>query len=192
MVAVVSIAAIVVFTRSVSVVGAGMEPTLREKDRLEVAFGGTHAIKRFDLVEVTPPATLAFQGGKAIVLRVVGMPGDKVAVQGGPHPVVFVKQAGSHRIVRVESSTWASRVGSATGSCCDPQGRASDERAWATVPADAYWLLGDNWGNAIDGRTVGFLRGSSIASRLSFRVLPVGSIGSVGNPARLVSLDSAS
>jgi len=172
---------------SVQVRGDSMRPTLREGDRLEVDVRGGD-VRRFDLVEAIEPGHDG-TGGTTLVKRVVGMPGDRVMVRGGEAPAVMVRPAGTERTFRVDNPAWAAQVGLATDSCCTPAGtsrRAGQGRAWATVPEDAYWLLGDNWGGSTDSRAFGFVSAEMVKTRLVFRILPLDRLGGLGAPARLV------
>jgi signal peptidase I len=53
------------------------------------------------------------------------------------------------------------------------------------VPAGKFWLLGDNWGQSDDSRTYGFVPEGDIGGQLNLRLQPLGSFGSIENPAKL-------
>lgn len=168
---------------SVQVTGESMDPTLDEGDRLLLDVFGRDNLERFDLVEAKPgPAS------PTLVKRVVGMPGDQVAVARvtGKAPRVFVRPAGETTVFEVDNPSWAGQVGNKLLPCCTEDGKASPARSWATVPDDHYWLLGDNWGGSDDSRVFGFVPADQIAGRLNFRILPLGDFGQVPSDSELV------
>ena len=181
---------VVAFAFSVTVQGHSMEPTLHPGDRLEVDVLHRHDLDRFDLVEAVEPSSPGLHGGADIVKRVIGMPGDRVAVTGGPHPVVHLRPAGSRQTYVVESSSWSRQVGDRTAGCCRAGGTAALDGSttlhWVTVPAASYWLIGDNWGGSTDSRVFGFVPEQSIKAKLWLRLAPWSSRGRLANPARLV------
>lgn len=176
-------------TFSVMVTGSSMEPTLQQGDRLELDLLNRHAIERFDLVEALQPGPDEEGGGRPIVKRVIGLPGDRVAIVGDPvAPQVLIKPAGQDDVFRVENPAWPPRVGAGTESCCTPEGAVvrGGAQAWATVPESSYWVLGDNWGASTDSRIFGWVPREDIQARLWFRILPVSRFGTVDNDVRLV------
>lgn len=171
---------------SVRVQGDSMDPTLRDGDRLLLAFWDRDDIERFDLVDA------GFgQAGIRVVKRVIAMPGDEVAVAPvtGDEPRVFLRPAGETAVYRVRNEAWTGRTGQSTNACCAEDGRVSEVRTWVTVPDDSYWLLGDNWGGSEDSRNFGFVAAGDISGRLNLRVRPLGDFGPVPNPARLEAVD---
>jgi signal peptidase I len=167
---------------SVHVKGHSMEPTVHEGDRLLVEFWKRGDVQRFDLVEARVGVAKT-----PVVKRVVGLPGDTVAVSFvAGKPVVRVMPGGSHTAYVVENRHWSEQVGEKTAPCCNPDGTAGTATTAVVVPADGYWLLGDNWGGSDDSRTYGFVKKADIGGVLDLRLQPLGSFGRVPNPARLV------
>lgn len=97
------------------------------------------------------------RGPKAYVKRVVGMPGDRIAVQDG-HVV---------RNGRRASEPFAAPCGG--GPECD--------LAAIEVPAGHYFLMGDNRGNSADSRYWGPLPREQIIGRAVVTYWPIGRIG---------------
>lgn len=170
---------------SVTVAGTSMAPTVADGDRLLVDPFGPDEIERFDIVEST-------LGDREIpvIKRVIGMPGDEVTVrEKGGVPQVFVRPAGESSTYVVESTTWPDSIGASTATCCQPDGISLAPGAparWVTVPEDAYWVVGDNWGGSDDSRTYGFVAADAISAEVVLRLLPAGGFGGLDDPARLV------
>lgn len=171
---------------SVHVKGSSMEPTLAEGDRLLVQFWKRDDIARFDLVEARVGVAKS-----PVVKRVVGLPGDRIAVRfDDEEPIVTIQPAGSSTTYVVENPTWEGRIGTSVAPCCKDDGTAGTKAATVVVPEDSYWLLGDNWGGSDDSRTYGFVPAADIGGELNIRLQPLGSFGRVPNPARLVEVDA--
>lgn len=172
---------IALFTFSVKVVGDSMHPTLREGDRVVVNVLDTDGLKRFDIAEVA-----AGGGSTKIVKRVIGMPGDQVMVaRVEPEPDVFLIEAGTNVVQRVVNPTWTDQVDGDVTPCCTPDGKASPEAGWVTVPQGSYWLIGDNWGGSDDSRAMGFFKQEWLGGTLALRLTPWGARGGLESPATL-------
>jgi len=97
------------------------------------------------------------EGPQAFVKRVVGMPGDRIAVRNG-HVI---------RNGRRASEPFAAPCGG--GAQCDLT--ATD------VPAGQYFLMGDNRGNSADSRFWGPVSRDQIIGRAVATYWPIGRIG---------------
>lgn len=177
------LAVIVLFTFSVKVDGRSMEPTLQDGDRLSTNILRRDRVERFDLVK-----TRAGENGIDVVKRVVGMPGDRISIEGGEQPVVLIQPAGETDTYRVDNPAWPSRIEGRTQSCCTKTGKAvpSGGARWTTIPEDTFWVLGDNWGGSDDSRVFGYVTQAHIAATISFRLQPFGSAGSIDSDVSLV------
>jgi signal peptidase I len=140
-------------------------------------------IQRFDLVEARVGVAKT-----PVVKRVVGLPGDTVSISfvDGEAGRARSPRAAPHTAYVVENRHWSEQVGEKTAPCCNPDGTAGTATTAVVVPADGYWLLGDNWGGSDDSRTYGFVKKADIGGVLDLRLQPLGSFGRVPNPARLV------
>ena len=169
---------------SFTVKGHSMEPTMDSGDRILLDPLHNDDIERFGLVQGVEPGPERFGGGAQVVKRVIGMPGDRVAIAGGEKPVVYVSPAGSAEAYRVENPAWPARIGTAVDMCCEEDGTYDADAAsgaWATVPGDSLWVLGDNWGGSTDSRGFGFLPVADVSGKAWLRLLPAGSFGRFGD-----------
>ncbi|WP_328528631.1 signal peptidase I [Nocardioides sp. NBC_00368] len=169
---------------SFTVKGQSMEPTLASGERILLDPLHNDEIERFDLVQGIEPGPERFGGGSQVVKRVIGLPGDRVAIAGGEQPVVYVSPAGSETVFRVDNAAWPARIGGEAGMCCEPDGTYDPNAAsgtWVTVPKDALWVLGDNWGGSTDSRAFGFLPVADVSGTAWLRLLPAGSFGGIGD-----------
>ncbi len=161
LVALVSIAVTVVAVGavvSVPVVGASMEPTLRDGDRLVV--GGSTQPGRFAL------AVLRFDDTTpAVVKRVVGLPGDQVRID--PGPVVLVRPGGTGEWQRVDNPAWIGRW------------TRPSTTAEATVPSGELFVLGDNPDASEDSRQLGSAPARLVQGTVRLRVYPLSRLGAV-------------
>lgn len=180
------LAVVAALTFSVQVSGKSMWPTLQPGDRLEVDVLHRKDVRRFDLVDAKEP-----DGASQIVKRVVGLPGDqvKIRLRADGRSEVLLRPAGSSTTYVVANPTWAAGQADGGSPCCTGEGTSTQAATWATVPEDAYWLIGDNWGGSTDSRVFGFVDQAAVGAKLSFRILPRDRFGRVDNPARLVPLE---
>lgn len=187
------LAVVAALTFSVEVAGNSMEPTLQQGDRLQVNLLDRDAVERFDLIEALQPGPDEDGGGRPIIKRVIGLPGDQVAIAGdATAPQVLIKPAGDDEVFRVDNPAWPPRIGADIESCCTAEGTSvrRGTQEWATVPESSYWVLGDNWGASTDSRLFGWVPQDRIEARLQFRILPASRFGRIDNDVRLVPVSA--
>jgi signal peptidase I len=129
-----------------------MLPTLQEQDRVLVnkLSYDLHAVHRGDIVVFKGPEQA--QGEvKDLIKRVIGLPGDTVEAHDGK---VFVNGKAINEPYLGPGIT--------TGPL-EPQ----------KIPANHYWVMGDNRGNSKDSRFFGPIDKSLIIGRAFVRVWPV-------------------
>jgi signal peptidase I len=95
-------------------------------------------------------------GPSVYLKRVVGLPGDRVAIERGT--------------VRVNGAKLE-----------EPYVRFADDRTFGavTVPPNAYYVLGDNRPASEDSRTWGFVPASELIGHAAFGLWPPGRIGAL-------------
>lgn len=134
-----------------------MLPTLQINDRLIVDKLSYHfqTPQRGDIVVFSPTDTLKQQNFKdAFIKRVIGLPGEKVAVKGGrvyinnkPLQEKYIEDAPDYQYGPV------------------------------TVPTDSYLVLGDNRNNSYDSHYWGFVPRDRIIGRAVVRFWPLNRLG---------------
>lgn len=145
-----------------------MLPTVHEGDHVLVhkaAYGLRLPLSHVYLVEFDGPArgdVVVFDSpetGEVLLKRVVGVPGDRVAVRGG-------KVLLDGREVPVESAQGRSVewLGGTRHELDLSRGGGPDAGP-VTVPPGRYLVLGDNRGNSRDGRWFGFVERGAILGR---------------------------
>ena len=137
---------------------ASMQPTLLVGDRiivskLSVDFG---TINRGDiLVFKAPPAENCGEPVTDLVKRVIGIPGDQLTSKGN---TIYVNGAPF-------AENW---------SHSEPLGQAIGH---VTVPANQYFMMGDNHNDSCDSRMWGTVPRSDIIGKAFLRIWPLGRLG---------------
>ena len=142
-----------VFVLQISVVrGHSMEPSLLDGDRLVVDRIGYAllGVNRFDVVVLRNPINQKVD----YVKRVVGLPGDVVELRGGRVHIngVLVDEAFAHI---ADADTTVSTV----------------------VPAEHFYVLGDNRPISCDSREFGLVRAELVKGTVRFRFWPFERMG---------------
>ncbi|ANZ94416.1 signal peptidase I [Brochothrix thermosphacta] len=132
----------VFFFSPVVIDGHSMDPTLNDRDR-HIAYKQA-SIDRFDIVIFDEIGS-----GSIFVKRIIGMPGDTVKVS---HNELYIN-------------------GKKTTQSFTTQG-VTDDIDEVTVPADSYYVLGDNRENSTDSRMIGFVNKDQIDGKLGFKFYP--------------------
>lgn len=143
-----------------AVTADSMAPTLQDGDRVVVL--KTADIERDDIVVFDGDHLLGLP--QSSVKRVIGVPGDEVSCC-----------TDDGRLVRNGEPLEESYV---TG--------PTDQTTFdATVPADRYWVMGDNRGDSADSRSAlgrpggGMLRAADVVGAVRWRYWPTGRLGEV-------------
>jgi signal peptidase I len=158
--------------QSYEVDGPSMEPTLENKDRLIVlkvprTFArltrNDYIPHRGDIIVFTKHNLQEYgdtQPDKQLIKRVIGLPGDRVVVQGGTitiynhdHPSGFDPDQEAHYV----------KTAQITSGNVD-----------TTVAVGEVFVTGDNRANSLDSRFFGTVRATDIVGKLVFRIFPLG------------------
>ena len=129
--------------RSFKIPSASMEPTLVEGDRLWAR--RVTVLERGDIVVFRPPD----RPGEDYIKRVVGLPGDRIAIRRQRVLVNGTPLDEPYAVHRVPGRRMP----------------GVDDRAPATVPPGCYFLMGDNRDNSRDSRYFGPVPASLVYGR---------------------------
>lgn len=148
------------FFRASLVRGSSMEPTLHDGDCIFVQTAGYHEPGRGDIVAIRAKD----RRGKHLVKRIIARGGDTVQIdfEAG---MVFVNG-------QLLEEPYISEATTLSGDIPFP----------VTVPADCYFVLGDNRNHSQDSRgsALGFVPRQDIEGRVVFRFAPLSGFGPVG------------
>jgi signal peptidase I len=138
-----------------------MLPTLEIGDRsiVEKLSYYTHPPQRGDIIVFAPPPQLQEQGyleDQAFIKRVIGLPGDSVAVKDGR---VYVNQQPLTEAYIAEPPNYAMSP--------------------IVVPPQQLFVMGDNRNNSNDSHVWGFLPQANIIGHACFRFWPLERFGGV-------------
>ncbi|MEH1778732.1 MAG: signal peptidase I [Nostoc sp.] len=139
-----------------------MEPTLQINDKLiidKISYDFSSP-KRGDIIVFNPTKKLTLENfHDAFIKRVIGLPGEKVAVKNGK---VYIND------VPLQENYL----------------EAKPDYQWGpvVVPADSYLVLGDNRNNSYDSHYWGFVPRNKIVGRAILRFWPLNRIGEINRP----------
>ena len=139
----------------VRVNGTSMVPTLNNGDYMilnEIGYR-MNGLKRFDIV-------VANIDGEMLIKRVIGLPGEKIEYA---YNKLYVN--GENIVENFKHE--------------DTEDFSFDKLNAEVVPANHYFLVGDNRGNSKDSRIVGFIPSSKILGKTNFIIYPFDRIGVV-------------
>ncbi len=145
-----------------------MLPSLEVGDRLivEKITYRLHAPERGDVVVFMPPPR-ARGNGNAFIKRVVGLPGERIAIQAGQ---VLINGVALNEPYTFEQAYYYEPDWKELG------------MAGGVIPAGCVFVMGDNRNNSQDGHVWGPLPIDNIIGRTVFRFWPVNRFGPVRSP----------
>lgn len=151
--------------QTVHVEGLSMFATLDDNDYLiadKIAYR-LHAPQRGDIIILRPPT----DDSKDFIKRVIALPGERLLIRDG---VVYIN---GHRLIEpylpeawTVFNSWpaSGSPGSADGS---------------VIPANQYFVMGDNRNRSQDSRTFGPISRDRIDGRAWFRIWPINHFGNI-------------
>jgi signal peptidase I len=142
-------------------------------DKLTPRFDGYHY---GDVVVFEPPSAGLDSGAVPFIKRIIGLPGDTISLDNGR---VFVTQPNGAPVL-LEEPYVALDV---DGSIAPTQCTAPDCPDQWVVPANSYFVMGDNRTQSQDSRAFGPIEEGLILGRAWLRYFPLERIGVVDRPA---------
>ncbi|WP_261806441.1 signal peptidase I [Lapidilactobacillus luobeiensis] len=137
--------------------GPSMQPTFYDGDRLITS--RISKIKRGDVVVLEAPD----EPGSLYIKRVIGLPGDTVSAKSG-HVYVNGKQL---------SEPYLKEYDPGNGFSFQEDFTLQQKLGRKTVPADSYFVMGDNRPISKDSRKIGFIKKSAINGIVKLRYWPL-------------------
>lgn len=142
--------------------GSSMEPTLNDGERVliekwdktKASFSGDeYVLRRYDIVVLKPPG-----GGKQVIKRIIGVPGDRILVIGGDVAVINDEHPEGYQVDREVP-------GDALRLVRETQGDVD-----VLVGEGEYFVLGDNRPISEDSRDFGSIPSKDIVGKLWKRI----------------------
>ena len=148
-----------VFT-PVVVRGHSMDPTLADGERV-ITLKNTE-INRFDIITFPAPD----EPDKNYIKRVIGLPGDTIAYK---DDTLYIngKEVDEPYLDEFKKAL------------TDGQPLTGDFSLKEKVPADSYFVLGDNRRNSKDGRVIGFIHKKDTLGEVKFVMWPFSRFGPI-------------
>lgn len=160
---------------------SSMEPTLQIDDRLiidKVSFLFRKPQRGEIVVFYPPESPVVPDPSKVYIKRVIGLPGDRLAIKGGK---VYVngKVLPENYIAEPANYELPSEQPTVCPPICLPSLKLVRENNIVsfTVPDNHYWVMGDNRNNSADSHVWGFLPGDRLVGRALFRYWPLNRFG---------------
>ena len=162
---------ITIAVQTVHVIGLSMYPTLDNDDyliatKLDYRF---HPPQRGDIIIMRDP----YDPSKDFIKRVVAVPGERLLIKDGR---VYI----NGRLLTepyVAQEAWT----------VNNNWPASGDSEGNVVPANEFFVMGDNRNHSSDSRTFGFVRRDQIEARGLIRIWPLGQFGIYGPGSHLSS-----
>lgn len=160
---------------------SSMEPTLQINDHLiidKVSFLFRKPQRGEIVVFYPPESPVVPDPSKVYIKRVIGLPGDRLAIKGGK---VYVngKVLPENYIAEPANYELPSEQPTVCPPICLPSLKLVRENNIVsfTVPDNHYWVMGDNRNNSADSHVWGFLPGDRLVGRALFRYWPLNRFG---------------
>jgi len=161
--------------QTVRVDGESMVGTLQNNDlllasKISYYFGNP---QRGDIVVLNPPS----DPSKDFIKRVIGVPGDRIEVDGNQSPTALLVEPGGRAPWQRVQEPYLPERWDTMNFCCLPDGMQSSTAQPITIPAAEYFVMGDNRNKSSDSRSFGLVPRKSILAKAFVRVLPLGHFG---------------
>jgi signal peptidase I len=150
-----------------SIPSGSMEPTLNIGDRIVVdkLSYDLHGVGRGDIVVFARPPAEDCAGAPVsdLVKRVVGLPGETISLSGNGYVLINGKQL---------DETWLPKSVQGT-TYPGPSGTAYSLQHPYKIPANHYFMMGDNRGDSCDSRFWGPIPKSLMVGKVDIRIWPL-------------------
>ena len=170
--------------QTVRVDGVSMTDTLANQDLLlasKISYH-LHDPERGDIVILIPPISQPAGNQQDFIKRIVGIPGDHIEIV--PHhsnpagadvpTAVMIKPGGAGSWQRLNEPYRKAEYWDVRTSCCTSDGKETPDHqaAEVTIPADSYFVMGDNRNGSEDSRVFGWVKKDAILAKAFVRIWP--------------------
>jgi signal peptidase I len=185
LIAVILYVAIAFALQTVRVDGESMQNTLQNQDlllasKISYDFGGNP--QRGDIVILIPPTDPT----QDFIKRVIGLPGDTIEIDGDTNPTeVLIKPDGKGPFQKLKEPYLPEAWNTLKFCCTSPTSSSLGGMATSTpqplvIPANEYFVMGDNRNFSSDSRVFGLVPRKNILAKAILRIWPVDHFGGLG------------
>ena len=165
--------------QTVRVDGTSMVGTLQNQDlllasKISYDFGANPS--RGDIAVLIPPSDPT----RDFIKRIIGLPGDVIEIDGSKDPTQLLIKPGGKGSWQVLHEPYLPQPWTTLNDCCGSDGRASGTPQPYTVPADDYFVMGDNRNFSADSRSFGPVPRKNILAKAFLRIWPLNHFGGLG------------
>jgi signal peptidase I len=165
--------------QTVRVDGESMVGTLQNQDLLlasKISYDFGQNPQRGDIVILIPPTSPT----QDFIKRVVGLPGDVIKINGDPTKTQVLIKPGGKGAFQVLDEPYLPQAWTTLKDCCMANGEASSTPQAITIPANEYFVMGDNRNFSSDSRVFGLVPRKNILAKAILRIWPLDHFGGLG------------